>query len=536
MTSALDAIRDGYSFSEPALELGSALDGDIPVTDARVRIPLSMLNRHGLIAGATGTGKTVTLQVLTEAITRAGVPVFAADLKGDLSGMASEGQASEKLLARTKANEQDWEPAASAVTFYALGGEGTGIPMRATVSSFGPLLLAKVLGLNETQESVLGLIFHYADSNGLALLDLSDLKAMLMFLTSDEGKAELKSIGGVSTASAGVILRSIANLEAQGAEAFFGEPEFDISDLLRTEGPAGVVSMLELPAVQNRPALFSTFLMWLLAELFEQLPEVGDADKPKLVFFFDEAHLLFQGASKAFIESVTQTVRLIRSKGVGIFFVTQRPTDVPEEILAQLGSRVQHQLRAHTPKEAKALKDTVATFPVTDFDLGELLTSLGTGEAIVTVMDPDGSPTPVAPTKVFAPTSKMGPTPPEVMAQMVADSPLSATYGERLDRESAREILTQRLEEGAEDDAQTKGKAAGSEAGADADARSGDEQPQRIPAPQTTRETSQSSKRQDKSLLESVLSSSEVRTFTRTAAREIARGIFGTGRRRRRRR
>ena len=273
--------------------------------------------------------------------------------------------------------------------------------------------------------------------------------------------------------------------------------------------------------------------MWLLAELFEQLPEVGDADKPKLVFFFDEAHLLFQGASKAFIESVTQTVRLIRSKGVGIFFVTQRPTDVPEEILAQLGSRVQHQLRAHTPKEAKALKDTVATFPVTDFDLGELLTSLGTGEAIVTVMDPNGSPTPVAPTKVFAPTSKMGPTPPEVVAQMVADSPLSATYGERLDRESAREILTQRLEEGAEDDAQAKDNAA------DSDARSTEEQQQRIPAPRTSNESSQSSqssKRQDKSLLESVLSSSEVRTFTRTAAREIARGIFGTGRRRRRRR
>lgn len=531
-TSALEAIRTGYTFDQPAIEIGSALDGDTPVPDARVRIPLSMLNRHGLIAGATGTGKTVTLQVLTEAITRAGVPVFAADLKGDLSGMATAGTGSDKLLARTQENGQDWQAEASAVTFYALGGEGTGIPMRATVSSFGPLLLSKVLELNDTQESVLGLIFHYADKAGLALVDLSDLKAVLMHLTSEEGKPELKAIGGVSTASVGVILRSIANLEAQGAEAFFGEPEFDIADLLRTEGEAGVVSMLELPAVQNRPALFSTFLMWLLAELFEELPEVGDADKPKLVFFFDEAHLLFHDASDAFLDSVAQTVRLIRSKGVGVFFVTQQPTDVPEEILAQLGSRVQHQLRAHTPKEAKALKDTVATFPTTDFDLGELLTTLGTGEAIVTVMDPDGAPTPVAPTKVFAPSSKMGPTDPDVMEQMVKESPLFADYGQRVDRESAREILAKKLEDGA-------GKNDAEVAASQAD--TAPEQPERIPAPRQNNQRGQDSRGEDRreksrggSLFASVLSSPEVRAFTRTAAREIARGIFGTARRRRR--
>ncbi|NUL60546.1 DUF853 family protein [Brevibacterium luteolum] len=544
-TQALETIRAGYTFDEPAIDLGSALDGDTPVPDVRVRIPLAMLNRHGLIAGATGTGKTITLQVLAEALSTAGVPVFAADLKGDLSGMASPGEPSEKLTARTQANGQDWQPEASPVTFYSLGGEGTGIPMRASVSSFGPLLLSKVLGLNDTQESVLGLIFHYADSAGLALLDLSDLKAVLSFLTSPEGKTDLKDIGGVSTASAGVILRAIANLEIQGADAFFGEPEYDISDLLRTHGAAGTISMLELPAVQNRPALFSTFLMWLLAELFETLPEVGDAEKPKLVFFFDEAHLLFADASKAFLDSVAQTVRLIRSKGVGVFFVTQQPTDVPEAVLAQLGSRIQHQLRAHTPKEAKALKETVSTFPTTDDDLGELLTTLGTGEAIVTVMDPDGAPTPVAATKIFAPRSKMGPSDPALMEQLVTDSPLEATYGERIDRESAREILTQRLEagaagaeaEGAPDSPPTSGPEPVPGSGPGPDAEHGEA---RIPLPdtsgsgRTSRNRSTKPGRQDRTMLEQVVNSREFRQFTRTAAREIARGIFGTGRRRRR--
>ncbi|MFB9775960.1 helicase HerA-like domain-containing protein [Brevibacterium otitidis] len=542
-TQALEAIRAGYTFDEPALELGSALDGDTPVPDVRVRIPLSMLNRHGLIAGATGTGKTITLQVLTEALSTAGVPVFAADLKGDLSGLATAGESSEKLTARSQANGQDWQPEASPVTFYSLGGEGTGIPMRASVSSFGPLLLSKVLGLNDTQESVLGLIFHYADSAGLALLDLSDLKAVLSFLTSPEGKADLKDIGGVSTASAGVILRAIANLEIQGADAFFGEPEYDISDLLRTHGEAGAISMLELPAVQNRPALFSTFLMWLLAELFETLPEVGDADKPKLVFFFDEAHLLFADASKAFLDSVAQTVRLIRSKGVGVFFVTQQPTDVPEAVLAQLGSRIQHQLRAHTPKEAKAIKETVSTFPTTDYDLGELLTSLGTGEAIVTVMDPDGAPTPVAATKIFAPRSKIGPSDPALMEKLVADSPLQATYGERIDRESAREILTQRLEAGAADAEAEGPPVSGPTSGPEPVSGSGpgaEHGGARIPLPdsagagRTSRNRSTKPGRQDQTMLEQVVNSREFRQFTRTAAREIARGIFGTGRRRRR--
>ena len=303
-----------------------------------MQIPLSMLNRHGLVAGATGTGKTKTLQLMAEQISAAGVPVFAADIKGDLSGIASPGQSSEKLLARTTKIGQDWQPQACPVEFFALGGQGIGVPLRATMSAFGPVLLSKVLGLNAIQESSLGLVFHYADAAGLPLLDLADLRAVLQHLTSDEGKAELKNIGGLSGQTVGVILRSLITLSDQGAEAFFGEPEFDTIDLLRvTHDGRGVVSLLELPNLQDRPAVFSTFLMWLLADLFHDLPEVGDIDKPKLVFFFDEAHLLFNDASKAFLDAIAQTVRLIRSKGVGIFFVTQTPKDVPDDVLAQLG-------------------------------------------------------------------------------------------------------------------------------------------------------------------------------------------------------
>lgn len=286
--------------------------------DAPVRIPLAMLNRHGLVAGATGTGKTKTLQLIAEQLSANGVPVFLADVKGDVSGISAPGQDNPKVRERAGQVGQSWEAAGFPCEFYALGGIGTGIPLRATVTSFGPVLLSKVLQLNQTQEQSLGLIFHYADSKGLELYDLKDLKAVTGFLVSDVGKPELKGIGGLSSTTAGVILRSITAFEQQGASDFFGEPEFDVTELLRLAPDGrGLVSVLELPAVQDKPQLFSTFLMWLLAELFNGLPEVGDVDRPKLVFFFDEAHLLFSGASKAFLESITQTVRLIRSKGSG---------------------------------------------------------------------------------------------------------------------------------------------------------------------------------------------------------------------------
>ena len=444
-SAQVDVIRAGYAFDAPALEMGALVNGD-PLADVPVRIPLSMVNRHGLVAGATGTGKTKTLQVLAEQLSAAGVPVFAADIKGDLSGIASPGTGNPKLLLRTDSIGQHWAAAASPTEYFTLGGLGTGIPIRATVSSFGPLLLSKVLGLNETQESSLGLVFHYADRAGLPLVDLSDLRAVMKWLTSDDGKPELKDLGGLSSATAGVILRELIGFSDQGANVFFGEPEIDTSLFLRTTADGrGIVSLLEIPSIQDKPAVFSTFLMWLLADLFNDLPEVGDIDKPKLVFFFDEAHLLFNGASDDFIASITQTVRLIRSKGVGIFFVTQTPKDVPGEVLAQIGSRVQHQLRAHTPDDAKALRATVSTYPTSGYDLKEVLTTLATGEAIITVMNEKGAPSPVAWTRLRAPQGSMSPTPIETMQATVASSPLLAQYGTLVDRESAREILAVKM-------------------------------------------------------------------------------------------
>ncbi|MGN7036533.1 helicase HerA-like domain-containing protein [Microbacterium algihabitans] len=444
-------IAAGYAGTGAALDLGVLVNGG-PVPAVPVRIPLAMTNRHGLVAGATGTGKTRTLQLLAEQLSENGVPVFAADIKGDLSGLAAAGTPSEKLSARTAALGQDWSARAFPVEFFALGDDvGSGIPVRATVSGFGPLLLSRVLGLNATQESSLGLVFHYADQKGLALVDLSDLRAVLTFLTGDEGKAELKGIGGLSAATAGVILRELVAFSAAGAETFFGEPELDVSIFLRTDASgAGIVSLLEVPNVAARPELYSTFLMYLLAELYEVLPEVGDVDKPKLVFFFDEAHLLFRDASKAFLEAITQTVRLIRSKGVGVFFVTQTPKDVPGDVLAQLGSRVQHALRAFTPDDATALRASVRTYPDSGYDLERVLQELGTGEAIITVMSERGAPTPVAWTRIFAPRASMSPIAAEAMAATVTASALFSTYGTPIDRESAREILGARMQAAAE--------------------------------------------------------------------------------------
>ncbi len=447
VANQLDQIKSGYGFEGLALELGVAVDAGEPHPDVPVRLPLSMMNRHGLVAGATGTGKTKTLQLMAEQLSNQGVPVFVADIKGDISGLASAGESNDKLLARTKAIGQEWVGTAYPTEFLSLGGVGKGVPVRATMTSFGPTLLSKVLGLNDTQESSLGLIFHYADKRGLTLLDLKDLQAVIQFLTSDEGKADLKSLGGLSSATAGVILRSLITFADQGADAFFGEPEFDTNDLLRVGADGkGVITCLELPQVQDRPALFSTFLMWLLADLFHDLPEVGDADKPKLVFFFDEAHLLFKDASKAFLTAIEQTVKLIRSKGVGIFFVTQTPKDVPDAVLAQLGNRVQHALRAFTPDDQKALSQTVRTFPRSGYDLEELLTTLGIGEAVVTVLSESGAPTPVAWTRMLAPTSLMAPSPDATVDGVVAASPLAANYGQAVDRESAYEMLNKRME------------------------------------------------------------------------------------------
>ncbi|MGV0624608.1 helicase HerA-like domain-containing protein [Mycolicibacter minnesotensis] len=451
--SAADAaqqIAAGYVADGQALELGTVVIDGATTATAQVRIPLATINRHGLVAGATGTGKTKTLQVIAEQLSAAGVPVLMADVKGDLSGLSRAGEAGEKVTQRAAETGDDWSPTAFPVEFLALGTGGGGVPVRATVSSFGPVLLSKVLGLNATQESTLGLIFHWADQNGYLLLDLKDLRSVISYLTSDEGKPTLKQLGAVSPATAGVILRALANLEADGADVFFGEPEFKPEHLMRTDAQGrGVISLLELGDQAARPVLFSTFLMWVLADLFTVLPEVGDVDKPKLVFFFDEAHLLFADASKAFLQQVEQTVKLIRSKGVGVFFCTQLPTDIPNSVLSQLGARIQHALRAFTPDDQKALSRTVRTYPKTKvYDLESALTSLGIGEAIVTVLSERGAPTPVAWTRLRAPRSLMAAIGADAIDAAAKASPLQAEYGQTIDRESAYEMLSEKLAAG----------------------------------------------------------------------------------------
>ncbi|MDN5916801.1 MAG: DUF853 domain-containing protein [Pseudonocardia sp.] len=521
--SAAQTIAAGYATEGSALELGTVLVDGVVDPAATVRIPFATLNRHGLVAGATGTGKTKTLQGLAGQLSDAGVPVLLADVKGDLSGLARAGKTNAKVTQRATDTGDDWTPTAYPVEFMSLGEKSAATPIRATLTQFGPILLSKVLDLNDTQESTLGLIFHWADQRGLPLLDTKDLRSVIAHLTSDEGKAELKGIGGVSAATAGVILRALVNLEAQGGEAFFGEPEFDPADLLRViESPdgqhRGVVTLLELADQSTNPKLFSTFLMWLLAELFEELPEAGDLDKPKLVFFFDEAHLLFNDASKAFLERIEQTVKLIRSKGVGVFFCTQLPTDIPNNVLSQLGARVQHALRAFTPDDQKALTKTVKTYPTSEvYDLEEALTSLGTGEAVVTVLSETGAPTPVAWTRLRAPRSLMAAIGPEAVTEAAKASPLYAKYGETIDRESAYETLTGKMAA----QQQAPGEQAGQAPGVPADAP---------PPPPPAEEGGGSSWFSD--MIQSPAAKSFMRSAASAAGREITRSLFGTRRRR----
>ncbi len=505
-------IASGYAVGGQALELGTVVVDDAADPAAQVRIPLATVNRHGLVAGATGTGKTKTLQVIAEQLSAAGVPVLMADVKGDLSGLARAGEAGDKITERAKETGDEWAPTSFPVDFLSLGTDGIGVPVRATISSFGPILLSKVLGLNATQESTLGLIFHWADQKGLPLLDLKDLRSVITFLTSDDGKAELKALGAVSSATAGVILRALVSLEAEGADTFFGEPELDPNDLLRCDDQGrGYITLLELGDQAAHPVLFSTFLMWVLADLFTFLPEIGDADKPKLVFFFDEAHLLFTDASKAFLEQVEQTVNLIRSKGVGVFFCTQLPTDVPNDVLSQLGARIQHALRAFTPDDQKALSKTVRTYPKTKvYDLESALTSLGIGEAVVTVLSERGAPTPVAWTRLRAPRSLMAAIGNDAIGQAAKASQLQNKYGETVDRESDYEMLSAKLNS---DEA--------SGAGGSID----------VPPMPEPAEPAQPG------MFERVLANPAVKSAMRSAGtafgREITRGIFGTGRRRR---
>jgi DNA helicase HerA-like ATPase len=441
-------MTQGYTLDQPGVPIGSPMLGGDVLPEVRVQVATAMANRHGLVAGATGTGKTKTLQLLAGELSEAGVPVFVADIKGDLTGLAEPGDgANQAILDRAASMGWTFAPKGHPVEFLSLSGK-LGAQVRASVHSFGPLLLGKVLDLNETQTSILSLVFKYCDDKSLPLLDLDDLSTTLRFLASEEGKPILAEYGGMSQASVGVLLRALVVLEQEGADVFFGEPSFDVADLMRlTPDGKGVISVLELSDVMAKPRLFSTFMLWLLAQLYQSLPEAGDLPKPKLCFFFDEAHLLFDDASKALMDQVELTVRLIRSKGVGVYFVTQTPTDVPSSVLAQLGNRVQHALRAFTPEDADALRKTARTFPMTDhYDVETTITSLGTGEALVTVLSPKGIPTPLAATRILPPDSLMAAIAPERFAALVQAGMLGAKYGTRIDRESAHEIIGRQLE------------------------------------------------------------------------------------------
>ena len=444
-------ILAAYSWDVPAITIGTLIDGGARVPGVSAAMPVPMFNRHLLVAGATGTGKTRTLQLLAEGLSAAGSSVLLCDVKGDLTGLGEAGASSEKLLARTAANGQEWASSSFPIELLSLGGADSqfpGVPVRAEVSDFGPILLARALSLNTTQEQALQLIFAWADGQGLELVDLPDLRAVISFLTSDEGKDELATIGGVSKATAGVILRALTALESQGGGQFFGAPGFDTADLMRMDSTGrGIISLLGVGDISSRPALVSAVIMFLLANLFATLPEVGDAPRPKLVFFFDEAHLLFADATKEFERQVVQTVRLIRSKGVGVVFVTQTPKDIPSDVLAQLGSRIQHGLRASTPDDFKKLKATVQTFPKTSLELDEVLTTLGTGEAVVTVLDPKGNPTPVTPVGIWAPASVMGPASADTIARVNQSSTIMGRYRDAVNPDSAEEKLARRAEE-----------------------------------------------------------------------------------------
>lgn len=448
ITAFTEKINASYTTHSPAIYLGSGiLDGQI-IAPAEVNLSLKMMNRHGLIAGATGTGKTRTLQLIAEQLSDAGVPVFMLDVKGDLSGLNQPGSSNPKIEERAAAIGKPYAPSGFSVELYSLSGK-LGSQMRATVLEFGPVLLSKVLGLNDTQAGVMAVVFKYSDDQELALVDLNDLKKVISYLADGAGAAEIKeAYGTISPSTSGTILRKIVAIEQQGLSELFGERSFDIQDLFNRVDGKGVISLLNISDVQNQPVLYSTFLLSLLAEIFYSMPEAGDLDKPKLVFFFDEAHLLFKDSSKAFLEQIETVIRLIRSKGIGVFFCTQSPTDVPESILAQLGNRVQHALRAFTPNDVEALRKTVNTYPKSEFyEIDRILTSLGTGQAIITVLDEKGIPTEVVATHLIPPRSVMGPMPVADCDSLLQVSQLYTKYKESADPESAYEILSRRINE-----------------------------------------------------------------------------------------
>lgn len=494
----IESISKSYTDKNPSIFLGAGVyQGEI-VSEAKVNLPLKMMNRHGLVTGATGSGKTRTLQLIAEQLSAAGVPVFMPDMKGDVSGLAKEGVANEKLSERAAALGVSFTPTAYPVELYSLSGK-KGAQMRATVTEFGPVLLSKVLELNEVQTGVLMILFKYADDKDLPIVDLNDLKKVLNYLSEGAGAAEIKNdYGKISSATASTILRKIVALEQQGVDQLFGEKSFDIDDLFQKVDGRGVISLLNVSDVQGQPAIFSTFMLALLAEIYQSLPEAGDLDKPKLIFFLDEAHLLFKDAPKAFMDQIEQVIKLIRSKGVGIFFCTQVTQDVPASVLGQLGNRVHHVIRAFTPNDVKALKETIKTFPKSEFyDMEQQFTQLGIGQAFITVLNEKGIPTETVVTHLVPPASLMGPLDDAAYQELLTQSDLFKKYKETVDPRSAFEMLSEKMET----------------------VRAEQEQVQEQKAQQkVTRST-----RAEKSTFEEVLAS----PVAKQVGRELVRGVFG---------
>lgn len=487
-------MQEGYAFKGTSIPLGAAIFGGGPIRDLLVRAPLRTFNRHGLIAGATGTGKTKSLQRIAESLSAQGVPVLMMDVKGDVSGMARAGSAGPKVEERHGAIGIPWKPVGYPVEFLTLSDE-PGLRLRATVSEFGPVLFSKILGINDLQSGIVSIVFKYCDDAHLPLLDLKDFKKTLQFLTN-EGKPEIeRDYGRISTATAGTILRKVLELEQEGAERFFGELSFDVEDLLRIdETGRGTISILRLSDIQNRPRMFSTFMLALLAEVYERFPEEGDPEQPRLVIVIDEAHLVFQEASRALLEQLETVIKLIRSKGVGVFFCTQSPADIPASVLGQLGMKIQHALRAFTAQDRKAIRLVAENYPETEFyQTKDLLTSLGIGEALVTVLNEQGSPSPLVHCLMCAPESRMGPLTDAELRESVERSPLAKKYAAGVDRESAYEMLSMKIER-----AQAAGPASGGS---------------RSPAPKST--------------AEKVLQDPLTRQIGRTVARELTRGLLG---------
>ena len=499
-------IDKDYTFKGESFILGAPILDKEVVSGSYIRVPLKTLNRHGLIAGATGTGKTKTLQVIAESLSDASVSVVMLDIKGDLSGLAAEGEENKAIKERYPKMNLEYKPSAFPVELMTISNE-KGVRLRATVTEFGPILLSKILELNDTQSSFVSLIFKFCDDQKLPLVDLKDFTKVLQYI-SDQGKADIeKEYGKISTASTGTILRKVIELQQQGAELFFGEPSFEIDDLMRIDSQGrGLISIVRVTDIQDRPKLFSTFLLQMLAEIYATCPEVGDLDKPKLVMFIDEAHLIFQEASSALLKQIETVIKLIRSKGVGIFFCTQTPTDVSASVLGQLGFKVQHALRAFTEKDRKAIKSMSENFPVSPYyKTDELLTQMGMGEALVTLLNEKGMPTALSYTLLTSPASRMDILSEEEIDNLVNKSKLVAKYNKEIDAESAFEILSRKMDVAQQQADQEK-------------AQKEAEKKQKTTAPKGRRE---------KSTLEAILSSPTAKQIGRTASTSLVRGLLG---------